>query len=462
MTLFRLTPQSVLMRIWTAADGSVKPLIMVGAERFKELVNEVHAFSTTSAGQTGHLGMRKSFKILSESYFCFNGRRISNDIISGCEICRLNNFPAARPEKHGSHIVYEANDLVCVDFHGPVSGFGRSSAGRARYVMFAIDAATRHLTTLVTATCDDNDVMRGLMKLRSRNAGLPRRISADNAIITPNSRTKTFLLENGVGILHGMATISRCQSLVEKVIGTVMRLVHKYATAEPSLPFERAVEEAEISYNSSPCDGLGGNHSPRSLHFSTPPTTFLRTAPLEDISGAPRSITDAVKAARVRGKDALLHEVAAFVRRQGLRSPTDAGRRIRVGDFCLRKRTSWPSNSPRKQGWRVVIDAFQVVSRIATNSFRCRSVVDQGICVLAGDVLIKLKNFDEQSARALCARMTAAMERSNTVVEPRMTRARARAAAENLPRTDRDMSVSALNSVGDNFGDVFCLTQLFN
>ena len=429
-SLFRISPQSVLFRVWTAKDGAVKPLIVVGAEKFKELVAETHAFTTTAAAQTAHLGMRKTFEILSQSYFCFEGRKITNFIVSRCEICRLNNFPSTRAERDGSHIVYEANQLLCVDFHGPVSGFGRTAGGRPSYVFFAIDAGSRHLTTLVTPTCSDADLFRGLLKVRSRNAGFPRRISADNALITPNSTTRTFLLENGVAILHGMATISRCQSLVERVISTVMRLVHKYSTADPSLPFARAVEEAEICYNGSPCDGLGGKLSPRLLHFSTPPSTFLRTAPLEDVSGAPRDITDAVKAARTRGKDALFHEVAAFVRRQGLQSPTDAARRIRVGDVCMKKRTSWPASLPRKQGWRVVVDAFAVESRVATNSFRCRSLVDGEISVLPGDVLIKLKNFDEDSARALCARMTTVIERNATVPEPRVTRARAREAAQ--------------------------------
>ena len=455
MTLFRISPQSVLMRIWTAKDETVTPLIAVAEEKFKMLVNQTHGFTTNSASQTGHLGMRKTFQILSERYFCFGGRKISNNIISGCEICRLNNYPATRAEKDGSHIVYEPNELVCMDFHGPVSGVGSSTTGRARYVLFQIDAATRHLTTLVTATCGDDDVMRGIMKLRSRNAGLPRRISADNALLTPNSRSKTFLTENGVGIIHGLATVSRCQSLAERVISTVMRLVHKYMTAEPSISFTTAVEEAEIAYNSSPCEGLNGKLSPRSLHFSTPPSTFLRTAPLEDISGGPKSITDAVKAARLRGKDALLHEVAAFVRRQGLRSPTDAGRRIRCGDICLRKRTSWASNSPRKQGVRVVIDAFEVESRVATNSFRCRSLIDGSVAVMAGDVLVKLKNFTHQSARELCARMTAAMDRAATVPEPRLTRARARAAEQNSPENVDVTSISFNDDADFELNDAY-------
>ena len=102
----------------------------------------------------------------------------------------------------------------------------------------------------------------------------------------------------------------------------------------------------------------------------------------------------------------------------------------------MKKRTSWPSSLPRKQGWRVVVDAFAVESRVATNSFRCRSLIDGEISVLPGDVLIKLKNFDEDSARALCARMTTVIERNATVPEPRVTRARARASAQRAPSAE--------------------------
>ena len=84
----------------------------------------------------------------------------------------------------------------------------------------------------------------------------------------------------------------------------------------------------------------------------------------------------------------------------------------------------------------MVVDAFSVESRVATNSFRCRSLIDGEVSILPGDVLIKLKNFDEDSARALCARMQTVIERNASVPEPRVTRARARAAAQHAPTAD--------------------------
>ena len=116
--------------------------------------------------------------------------------------------------------------------------------------------------------------------------------------------------------------------------------------------------------------------------------------------------------------------MASFLRRQELRSPTNYSRRLRVGDFALRKRTSWPTSTPWKLGFRVVIDAFRIIARVATNSFRCESIVTNEISILPGDLLVRVRGHDESSLSELVRRMNEASQRHTTGPTTAVTRSR--------------------------------------
>ena len=92
------------------------------------------------------------------------------------------------------------------------------------------------------------------MELRNHLCGLLARISAINAIFRENSNARAFLEENGVAIVHGHAYVSRSQSKAEKTIGKITRLILKYNADRPTIPFQLLVEEATLTYNSSPND----------------------------------------------------------------------------------------------------------------------------------------------------------------------------------------------------------------
>ena len=266
--------------------------------------------------------------------------------------------------------------------------------------------------------------------MRRHLCGFPSRVASDNAIFTSNSRSAAFLKECGVSLIHGHAYVSRCQSKAEKTIGTISRLITKYHTERPSTPFPRLLEEATLTYNSSPSDALPHGYAPRDLHFVRAPVSFLQTAADDVIDGVPRSLIDAVRAARISGRQALQHDVAAFLRRQQLRSPTNYSLRLRVGDLVLKKRSVWPAGTPKKLGYRIVIDAFRVTARVATNSFKCTSLIDGGEYVLPGDVLVRVRNQTEDSLRELVQRMEEAAERNTTGPTGVVTRSRAAARAE--------------------------------
>ena len=193
------------------------------------------------------------------------------------------------------------------------------------------------------------------MDLRRMWNTLPSCMITDNAIFTANSVTRKYLLDGGVRLLHGLPHVSRSQSKAEKCIGTISRLTYKYHTAHPSMPFPKLVAEAVFTYNNSKHTAHG--QTPRSLHFANPPSPLMNVASEAGSGsggstgsgsgsgagsgrgGGLKSAREAVALAREAKEGALLENVKCFLKRKQTRSPTDFGRRLKVGDLVLRKRT---------------------------------------------------------------------------------------------------------------------------
>ena len=376
---------------------------------------------------------------LSRQYYAFGMRRAINFHVSGCGACRLNAHPRCRKEDDGEHIATEPNAFVQIDYCGPWAGF----SGTKKYYFLAVDCASRYCFTTPTSSTSDAETLRSLMEYRRHLCGFPAKVGTDNAILTSRSRSRAFLEENHVSIVHGHAHVSRSQSKAEKTIGTISRLMLKYQTDRPRTTFTDLVHEATITYNSSPNDALPRGLAPRDVHFARPPVSFLRSANDRDIGGVSRTLVDCVGAARTSGRETLQHDVAAYLRRQQHRSPTNFTLRLQVGDLCLKKRTTWPVNTPRKLGYRIVIDAFKVLKRIATNTFLCASLLTGDEEILPGDHLVRVRGFDETSLRQLCVRMEEAAMRSSATIGPRMTRSRTAAATPDAVDDSNVASVQA-------------------
>ena len=410
-SLFRLSKQHVLFRLWVRPDGLTDRLIVVGGAQFEELVRNTHRSPTSPLR---HLGIRKTFNAISNTYFAFGARRIVLKIVSQCGNCALNRFHATRAEKSGNQISLAPNEDGMIDVAGPIHGFGASpSTGRGRYVLVYVDLHSRLAFASVVASTDDSAILKALVELRDRLSGLPKRMWMDNALVQPGSTTESFLKERGVRITHGMPTVSRCQAKVERLIGSLTRLFCKIHTDQPELSFPRIVAEAILIHNNSPSDGLPQNLSPNDIHFARAPSTFPL---ITTNSGA--CTNQFVKASRLASRKTVVEDVRRFLRRQKLTSPTDYSRKLKVGDLCLRRRTSFAPSAPKKLQFRLKIEAYEITSKLATNAFHACSLMDNRCVVLPGDVLIKVASLSKEELRALCREMETIAARSNALSTP--------------------------------------------
>ena len=143
-------------------------------------------------------------------------------------------------------------------------------------------------------------------------------------------------------------------------------------------------------------------------------------------------------AAREASKRTLLYDVKRFMKRQVKKSPTDYTAKLRPGMICLQKRTSFPANSPKKLCYKTTFDVFKITSKVATNSYRVRSLKSNEEKVMPGDNLIKLTNINDNEAIELIDEMErVAAKESLATTNPsqrratRSTTARKRASHQN-------------------------------
>ena len=60
---------------------------------------------------------------------------------------------------------------------------------------------------------------------------------------------------------------------------------------------------------------------------------------------------------------------------------------------------------PKKLGFRIIVNGFEVKKRVATNTFLCKSVLTGNLAIFPGDHLVRVKGFDRTSLAAFCTRL---------------------------------------------------------
>ena len=389
-----LTQQKILIRVWLNKDGSTTPLIVTSDDAYKRLVSDAHTHPSSSIK---HVGCRRTFTAISRRYFSFNGRDHVSKIIGLCAVCRLNNYGRGTPNKTGNQLSLRPNEAAALDIVGPLRGFAQTASGRPRYVICYIDLHSRLTIAKSASSAADDEVLLALKGVRHRLVGLPKRLLVDNALVNDGSASASFLHSHGVQVTHGLAYVSRCQSKVERCIGSFTRLLCKLHTQQPNADFNTLVEEAALTMNSTPSASLGGRLSPKDVHFNCPPSNFF--PPLRDDGG------NELMAARLRSKEVVLEEVKRNIKKAPITSPTDYTNKIKVGQLALKKRSVFPVGAPKKLAFKTLINPLKIVQKVATNSYRCINLFTNEESIVAGDLLIKVSALDERELKKLCTEM---------------------------------------------------------
>ena len=142
------------------------------------------------------------------------------------------------------------------------------------------------------------------------------------------------------------------------------------------------------------------------------------------------------------------------LRKRRITSPTDYTSKLKIGQLCLRKRTVFPTNSPKKLCYKVLVDGYKIMAKVATNHFRVKSVVNGTETTLPGDVLVKVSALTEQELVQLCREMEKATVReavsnSPSIPDGAATRRRTTIARKRARATRTAACVVQLDSLFD-------------
>ena len=264
----------------------------------------------------------------------------------------------------------------------------------------------------------------------------------DNVICKRHSKTKQFLEQNGVSISHGLPYNSLSQSKAERFINTLSRLICKLHTALPTANFQTIVAEATSIYNCSPHDSLPRNLAPRDLHYAQPAITFFNvdSTPISGLSSKP-NLLNALKVAREAGKETLMNDVRSFIRRQKFRSPRNLTSQLQIGDLCLKKQSTF-HNSAQKLQFKIDLQAFEIIGKLATNAFKVQNLSSGEIALLSGDVLIRVRGHTKASLLRLVQLMERKAEDNSARTDGPTTRSRS---AQNASASIADEALSDVN-----------------
>ena len=427
LSSFCLTSQNVITRIWLEPNGQARHLLMLGHDAFVEILKSTHELKENNTVEPfAHLGIRKTRTILGKHFYAFKMRKNIEQYINNCPICKLNNTVVTHRDPLGNQIAPEGGCLLVIDYVGPWGSFATSSSGQRRYIFVAVDANTRFAYTCVSNSTSDEDTLKNILAIRHQATGLYKRYQMDNAICTKNSKTKAYLEANGVSVSHGLPNNSLSQCKAERFIGTLSRQICKYHTALPGLDFHTLVAEATMTYNCSPHSALPAGLSPRDLHFARPAISFFNadSAPITGQGMKPK-VKNALKAAREAGMETLRNDVSAFIRRQTHRSPRNITAQLQIGDLCLKKRSSFAQHAPQKLQFKVNLEAYEIIGKLATNAFKVQDLANGEISLLSGDVLIRVRGHTKSSLLKLVQSMERTAQSNEPRAEGPTTRSRA-------------------------------------
>ena len=133
---------------------------------------------------------------------------------------------------------------------------------------------------------------------------------------------------------------------------------------------------------------------------------------------------DALKAARASGMETLKSDVAQFLRRQRFKSPQNLTSQLQIGDLCLKKRSVFAPGAPKKLQFKVTLQAYEVIGKLASNAFKAKDLVSGEVSLLSGDVLIRVRGHTKASLLRLVQAMEATSDSNRAPVDGAATRSR--------------------------------------
>ena len=117
-------------------------------------------------------------------------------------------------------------------------------------------------------------------------------------------------------------------------------------------------------------------------------------------------------------------DVVQFLKRQPYRSPRNLTAQLQLGDLVLKKKSIFLPSAPKKLQFKIAIQAFEVIGKLASNAFKVKDLKSGEISLLSGDVLIRVRGHTKASLLRLVQAMEDTAQLNQARADGAVTRSR--------------------------------------
>lgn len=192
-------------------------LYVIGEDLTTQICNDLHV-------RFGHTGIRKTWTIFRENYYCKYDIRLFKQIINKCKLCCLGKYKNHTNQNTiGSIIATHPLQIVAIDYISNLI----TSDDEYKHILVLYDVYTKYVKLYPSKRCNTNITILGINEYY-REIGKPLTILTDNATYFDNDRFRKFCRENDIKLVFTSIRHPNANP-VERYNQEVIKLLRLYA-----------------------------------------------------------------------------------------------------------------------------------------------------------------------------------------------------------------------------------------
>lgn len=145
----------------------------------------------------GHTGVRKTWKIFRENFYCHNDIQIVKKYINNCELCCMGKYKNHMNQNViESIVVKHPLEIVAIDYISNLI----PSRNNCKHIFVMYDIFTKFIKLYPSQKCNTNTTILNINNYY-QEIGKPFKILADNATYFSNNRFQSFCTENNINLI---------------------------------------------------------------------------------------------------------------------------------------------------------------------------------------------------------------------------------------------------------------------
>jgi len=368
LSLFRISNQELIYRIFVEANGKAQALIWMEDEGLNSIILEIHL-------KYGHVNKKVIFKLISEKFYAIGIRRKIKNLLILCKSCVQYNTKKTVIIKPSSMLAEQPRDILSIDALGPLP----QSHGN-RYILSLRDQCSRESFLLPMRNISSEEMARVLTQFFTTN-GTWRILAADGGCFSLRRIDRKILQKLGVGLRISNHT-SRHQGYSERLNQICLRRILKLLVDEPDLSgWSKLLNQISFEINMTPTDSLNGR-SPFQITRNHPMKCL---APSLDPLPGNSTITHDFNKLLETYKEIRL---SAYTNLISYRDHKGIEPNLTEGMIVFRKRQAFATNINKKLQSRIV-KVYEIISRIGSAMFKMRDLINNDVIIVPADQIVR-------------------------------------------------------------------------